>query len=393
MQIRLYGPVEVAESETVTSVGPPQRAAVLAALAADAGRHVATEVLIERVWGDAPPPRARRALHAHLTRIRHLLQQCDVRRNAAASVPRRTGGYRLDIDPGRVDLHQFRRLVDNARQPGVTDCDQGRLLGEALGLWRGEPLSGVAGEWAARTRQGWRREYQDAVLAWARVHLRTGDPAPIIGRLAESVADNPFHEPMVDVLMRALYASGRVVEALDLYTATRTRLVQELGTEPGPDLQRVHQQVLRGDLDLDEPTTVAAAVVTAPPGPPRAVATATSRVVPAQLPHDVRGFRGRADELARLDAILSAGAGPDAPVVISALAGTAGVGKTSLAVHWAHRVADRFPDGQLHLDLRGFGPSGSIVDPADVVRRFLDALGVPAADSGRPGRPGRALPQ
>src|SRR6266542_793246 len=161
--------------------------------------------------------------------------------------------------------------------------------------------------------------------------------------------------------MRALYRHGRTAEALDVYHQARTRLADALGLDPGPVLQQLHQAILRGDPL--PPTQVS-------PSPP----SMASRVAPAQLPADLATFAGRVEQLNQLDTLLSSSA---TAVVISAIAGTAGIGKTALAVHWAHRVRDRFPDGQLYANLRGFDPAGPPTPPGGVIRRFLDALGVP----------------
>jgi DNA-binding SARP family transcriptional activator/tetratricopeptide (TPR) repeat protein len=335
---------------------------MLAALAVDAGRPVTVETLIDRVWDDRPPERVRRALHAHVTRIRRMLEQAVTAGEQPARLLRRAGGYLLDIDPHGVDLHRFRRLVDRARG-AQGDPERVVLLREAIQLWRGEPLAGLGGRWAARTRQAWRQQYLDAVLAWASAELGVGNSAAVIGPLTDLVGEHPFLEPLIALLMRALYAMGRSADALDMYTATRERLVRELGTEPGSELRKVQQGILRDDLDKHEG--------------PRVKNPRPIRATPAQLPRDVRGFTGRRSELAQLDAIVPSAVEQGTPVVIGALAGTAGVGKTALAVHWAHRVRGRFPDGQLYVNLRGFDPGGSVMDPADAVRAFLDALQVP----------------
>jgi tetratricopeptide (TPR) repeat protein len=238
------------------------------------------------------------------------------------------------------------------------------LLSEAMGLWRGKPLTGVPGSWAAALRERLRQQHQEVVLEWARAHLEVGDPAAVVPVLSELVGEHPLVEPLTAALMRALHAAGRSAEALDRYTDTRKRLVEELGIDPSVELREVHQAILRG-----EPGHAGSA-------PSSAARRAT--VVPAQLPADVSGFAGRGEHLAWLDMLLS-GAATQAPaaVVISAVSGTAGVGKTALAVHWAHQVADRFPNGQLYVNLRGFDPSSSVMAPAEAVRRFLDALDVP----------------
>ncbi|MDH2423990.1 BTAD domain-containing putative transcriptional regulator [Sphaerisporangium sp. TRM90804] len=363
MEFRLLGPVEVVSSGKTFAVGPPQRCAVLAALAVDAGRQVTVETLITRVWSDRPPERARRALQAHVTRLRRVLEQAGAHGGTIAPLVRRSGGYLLGVEPERVDVHRFRLRFRQAREARRPEPERVRLLREALELWQGEALGGLTGSWVERTRQDWRREHLDAVLSWAGAELRAGDAAAVIGPLTEAARQNPFLEPLVAALMRALYVVGRSSEALDLYTATRGRLVDELGAEPGAELRRVHQGILRDDLDTN-------------PGPVPVRTSPASAVVPAQLPSDVRGFCGRGDELARLDALVRRSREQPTAVVISALTGTAGVGKTALAVHWAHRVRDRFPDGQLYVNLRGFAPEGSAMDPAEAVRGFLDALHV-----------------
>jgi hypothetical protein len=164
--------------------------------------------------------------------------------------------------------------------------------------------------------------------------------------------------------MQALHAAGRDAEAVDRYALIRRRLADELGTDPGVELRGLHQAILRGELPAAPPPDQVAA------GP----AFLTS---PAQLPADLPGFTGRQDELRHLDGLLAAAGDPPATAVVLAVSGTAGVGKTALATHWAHRVRDRFPDGQLHVNLRGFDPAGSPVTPAEAVRGFLDAFGVP----------------
>src|SRR5215468_4815380 len=232
VKFRLLGPVEMVASEQFIEVGPPQRCAVLAALAVDAARPVAVETLIDRVWGDQTPERVRRALQAHVARIRRLLEHAGAVDEQPVRLWRRSGGYLLDVKPEMVDLHLFRRLFDQARTSSA-DGERVALLREALSLWRGEPLAGLTGQWVTRTRQGWGQEHLDVVMAWASAELRIANPTPVVGRLTELVGRYPLLEPLVAVLMCALYAAGRSTDALDLYTSTRERLVEELGVEPG----------------------------------------------------------------------------------------------------------------------------------------------------------------
>ncbi|MFJ9119377.1 AfsR/SARP family transcriptional regulator [Streptomyces sp. NPDC102394] len=371
VRLRLLGPVELAVGDAAVDVGPPQRRTVLAALAVDTGRPVGVDVLVGRVWGTDPPEGARRSLYAHITRIRHACDRAADASREAVRLIRRSDGYVLQADRQQVDVHRFRHLVDRARETRVPDSERAALLGEALGLWRGEPLSGLDGPWAEQMRQAWRREQVDATIEWARAQARLGASAATIGPLSTLLDDFPLVEPLADTLMRALHDSGRDAEALQCYASMQRRLADELGTDPGTALRETHQAILRGNLPPSAPPQPTVPVPPPAPGPQRGT-------VPAQLPVAVRGFTGRHTELAQLDALLDS-ARPPAPVVISAVSGTAGVGKTTLAVHWAHRVRESFPDGQLYVNLRGFDAGGTVMDPWEAVRGFLDAFAGPAA--------------
>jgi DNA-binding SARP family transcriptional activator/tetratricopeptide (TPR) repeat protein len=367
MRVRVLGPVQLCIGDAVVEVGPPQRCVVFAALAADAGRVVTPETLIARVWGQQPPRGARRTIHTHIACIRGVLARVDAAKRGSTAVVRRRAGYVLDVDQDVVDVHRLRRLATQASDTGCTADDRMALWREAVGLWRGEPLAGLGGDWVERTREAWFGQYRDAVLGWAYAEIRAGDPTQVIDPLTQLLERYPLVEALPAMVMRSLYAAGRRTEALEHYAAASRRLEEELAEPPGAELQAVYLAVLRREPEL----------------PPPVGAQPAGTAVPAQLPADVRGFAGRADELAQLDAIatnVGDGATPGGEataVVISAIAGTAGVGKTALAVHWAHRAAKRFPDGQLYVNLRGFDPTGAVLDPADAIRGFLDALGTP----------------
>jgi len=359
--IRLLGAVEVVtDSGQAVEMGPPQRCTVLAALAVDAGRPVPVEVLLDRVWGTAIPDKARRALQAHVAHLRQSLRACTDGVLDAVEVVRRFDGYALTADRDRVDLHRFRDLVARARLSD-TVAERVWLLRQAVELWAGQPLAGLAGDWAASVRAGCLREHLDAMVAWAQAEVAVANPVVTITPLTHLLTDHPLEEPLAAALVRALHAAGHTAEALACYTTVRQRLVEQLGADPGPQLREAHQLVLRGTLEPQ----------------PDAGAPAAVPVVPRQLPPAVAPFAGRAATLATLTSLLPGPTDTGATVVISAIGGTAGVGKTALAVHWAHQVADRFPDGHLYIDLRGFGPGGQVVTPAEAVRRFLDALQVP----------------
>ncbi|ADJ45405.1 SARP family transcriptional regulator [Amycolatopsis mediterranei S699] len=349
--------MQVGEPEQRVDPGPPRQRCVLAALLVDAGRLVTWEILIDRVWGDAPPSGARHSLYSHVARVRQVLAQVTLP-DARPEVMRKSGGYRLEVDPALVDLHRFQDLVSRAHRLADSDPRKAASLRAALGLWRGEPLMGLDGPWSARTRAVWQQQHLDVSLAWAQAELAIGRADAVIGPLTELVADHPTVEPAMALLMRALSDTGRDAEALSRYATARRLLAEELGTEPGPELRDVHRTILRGQRSRSTPPSVASAAL-------------------RQLPVPARGFAGRTAELARLDVVLAEVGQPDA-VVVATLSGMAGVGKTTLALQWAHRVADRFPDGQLYLNLRGYDPGNQVVNPADALRVFLAALGVPA---------------
>jgi DNA-binding SARP family transcriptional activator/tetratricopeptide (TPR) repeat protein len=361
MRVRVLGPVRICVSDDEVEVGPRQRCMVFAALAMDAGRLVPREALIDRVWGQLPPRGAWRAVQTHIANIRGMLRRTGHDGQAPVALVRQQGGYLLEVDRDLVDVHLFRRMVARA-QGGCPSSERLSVWREAIGLWQGEPLTALSGDWAARTREHCYREYRDAVLGWAYAEIRTGDPLVAVAALTGLVERYPLDEALPAMLMRALYATGRRTDALDCYAVTRRRLDEELAERPGPELHAVYQAVLRREVE--------------PPPPPGVVGAGVA--VPAQLPADAQGFAGRVEQLAELDARAGAVGGHGSAVVVVAIAGTAGVGKTALAVHWAHRSAGRFPDGQLYVNLRGFDSTASIVDPADAVRGFLEALRVPA---------------
>ncbi|MGW4465922.1 AfsR/SARP family transcriptional regulator [Micromonospora sp. NPDC004704] len=353
MELRLLGPVEVWTDGGLLDAGPPRQRAVLAALAVDVGRTVSTDALMGRLWGTAPPQRGRHTLHVYIARIRQLLARAD----APATLVRRSGGYLLETEAGRVDVHRFEALVAQAATARLPDDRRALLLRQALRLWRGEALADLSGDWVDQVRQTWQRRHLDAVLSWARAELRIGNPDGVIGQLTELTAAHPLVEPLSATLMRALVAAGRGAEALDHYSLVRGRLADELGADPGPELRDLHRAILRGTIG-----TAAPANAPMSPAPAR----------PAQLPADLPDFVGRAALVTRLVATLRPSGGNPA---VAAITGMAGVGKTSLALHVAHLLRTDYPDGQLFADLRGI--QAEPVDPIRVVGAFLRALGVP----------------
>src|SRR5512142_1352705 len=247
VEFQLLGAVQVYVAGRPVHPGPPQQRLVVAALAADAGRPVTPEVLIERVW-DEPTAGSRRILHVVLSRIRKLIDEASASGPAPARVVRRAGGYVLDVEPDRVDIHRFRRLAGEAGRRDLAPDRRVELLRQALAGWQGEPLAGLPGRWAAQTREGWRRLRLDTAIAWAQAEIGVANAAAAIEPITELVAANPFDESLLAVLMQAMAAAGRRADALLEYDRGRRRLADELGIDPGPALRAVHQTILREGL-------------------------------------------------------------------------------------------------------------------------------------------------
>ncbi|GIJ44389.1 SARP family transcriptional regulator [Virgisporangium aliadipatigenens] len=343
LECRVLGPVEVRVDGRPVDVGHARQCCVLVALLADAGRCVPPERLAHRVWGDEPPPRARNLLSGYVSRLR---------KTTGIDVAREGTGYVVRVD--EFDLSRFDTLLARAR----AEADLARY-DEALALWRGEPFAGLDTPWIRAWREALTARRFAAELDRTDLVLAEGGHAEVVDRLAARITAHPLDERLTGQYMLALYRCGRQADALRAYERLRHDLAEELGADPGPALRRLHRGMLRADPGVDPHTLP----------------------VPRQLPAAPRGFAGRTRELAALDAIAAAGAAGDAVEtsggVVCVVSGSAGVGKTTLAVRWAHRVADRFVDGQLHVDLRGFDTREAVA-PDEAVRGFLEALGVAA---------------
>ncbi|HEU5475650.1 MAG TPA: BTAD domain-containing putative transcriptional regulator [Actinophytocola sp.] len=352
MDLRLLGSVDARHAGAVVEVGPDRQRCVLVALVADANRVISAEELIDRVWGENLPLRCRGTLRTYLSRLRQVL-------DPDAEIGRRAGGYLLTIDPLAVDLHRFRALVRRASAT-ERDADALALLDEALGLWRGEAFAGLDTPWINTLRDAVAAERRSAELDRIDLRLRLGDHNTLAAELSGQVAERPLDERLAGQYMLALYRAGRQADALLHYGEVRRRLGDALGADPTPQLAALHRQILAADPALRLTHTAA---------PPAGLAW---RPVPRQLPPAPGRLSGRRRELARIDEVLSGGG----PGTIAIISGVGGVGKTWLVLHWAHRNAHRFPDGQLFVDLRGFAPDGEPMRTELAVRAFLDALGV-----------------
>ncbi|WP_125680934.1 BTAD domain-containing putative transcriptional regulator [Amycolatopsis sp. WAC 04182] len=351
VEFAVLGDVRVRIDGQDLDIGHARQRSVLAVLLAEAGRKVTAGQLVDRVWGERAPLRARNALYSYLFRLRTALRDI-----AGFDIAHRGGGYVLQVDVDTVDLHLFHSLLGQAReaaegQPALA------LFDRALRLWRGVPFDELDSPWLASVRDRLQKERFAAQVRRQDIALNLGMHAELLAELTTATTANPFDERLAGQLMLALYRCGRRAEALTQYRTFHARLVAEIGVEPGDQLRRLQQQMLASQV----------------PPPPAAQQTAQApEPVPQQLPAASPWFISRTRELGLLDNALKAAAG----VVL--VTGTGGSGKTSLALHWAHREAGRFPDGQLYVNLRGFDQVGRPLSPDDVLHGFLEALGVPA---------------
>jgi len=329
---------------------------VLAILLLTPRTIVPAGALIERLWDAEPPPKAREGLSVYVTRLRASLRDAA---DGGVRLAGRASGYVLDVDPEEVDLHRFRRLrrqADALIASGDND-HAAMLLREADGLWRGQALAGIRGDWVARMRNSLEEERRAAILQRVECELDLGRHADLVGELHGLLAQYPLDETFVAHQMTALYWSGRPGDALSLYRETRSRLVDEQGAEPGPVLSELHQRILRRDPQL------AVRLASRPPG-------RVSR--PDTLPPETVEFVGRSAEVELL-----AGGHGDAPQ-ISVIEGMPGVGKTALAVHTARTVADQYPDGIFYLNFHTHDSGSPSLDSAEALYRLLRMLSVPA---------------
>ncbi len=359
----LLGPLMVRPGEVAVPVPRGKQRAVLAALLLNGNQVVSVDELAETLWGAGPPPSARVTIQNNVMRLRRALGGEDAGR--IVTQPR---GYCIRVADDELDVTRCEALLEGARaamRDGSWDVAADRARA-ALGLWRGKPLADVESDLLA-SREVPRLEelrlHTQEMRIDADLHL--GRHGEIIGELRQLVVGHPLRERLHAQLMLALYRDGRQAEALAVYSSARQILVGELGAEPGSELQEVHRRILTADPALAGPGEVA---------------VISGAGIPRELPAGVRHFTGRGRELAALTRLLNTADG-QAPgmVVISAIGGTAGVGKTALAVHWAHQVAGRFPDGQLYVDLRGYDPDQPM-PAAEALAGFLRALGVASQD-------------
>ena len=387
LRIQLLGPIRAWRGEHELELGGPRRRAVLGMLAMRASQAVSRSELIDGLWAEDPPDSAVNSVHVYVAGLRRVLEPDRAHRAPGRVLAASGPGYLLRLESGQVDAAALDHHLAQARGSLAGDDLAGaaRSLDAAQGLWQGAPLAGIPGPWADIERVRLDELRLTGIEQRVEVMLAMGGHHQAVAQLAGLIREHPLREMFRRQFMMALYRCGRQADALAEFAAARRVLAGELGIEPGPELRRLHQQILSADTALDRPAAHGTVAGPGHPALPRPFQTAR---IPRELPADVDAFTGRAGELAELDRQLTAwnqavhqgpqNAGP-AAVVISAVAGSAGVGKTALAARWAHRVRDAFPDGQLYVNLRGYDP-GEPVAAADALAGFLRTLGVAGQD-------------
>jgi DNA-binding SARP family transcriptional activator len=374
LRFEVLGPLRAWRGGAPLKLGPVKRQAVLAALLLRQGAVVSHERLLDAVWGEEPPAGGHKVLPTHVNSLRRVLDP-EGTPPAESVIRSGKGWYCFVVEEVRLDTADLDERGDEALRTVASGdlATAAAQLSAAIGLFRGEALAGLPGPFAQEERQRLeerRRTFRLERLKCLVLLGRFGDALDDLSGLSASSMADRYDESLTALRMRALYGRGRQAEALRTYEDLRVRLRDELGADPGEELRRVHEAVLhQDDAFLLRP-------------PPPVLSAPRERVVPAELPHDTPGFAGRTGELDRLHSLLAPARtqGTANTVVISAIGGAAGIGKTALAVHWAHQVRGRFPDGQLYVNLHGFDHDRQPLEPGEALELLLRSLGLAASE-------------
>ncbi|MEV6282699.1 BTAD domain-containing putative transcriptional regulator [Kribbella sp. NPDC051770] len=390
LRFAVLGPVRAWRGDRELKLGPPQQRAVLAVLLLRENAQVSVSDIIDALWADDMPSSAEHVIRSYIYRLRKVLGAVDsadvgssggVGSSVIASVGH---GYLLATGPDSLDLATFREGLSSAQEAtrAGEHAKAVMLLDDALGLWRGSALAGVPGEFAETQRIHLDQLRLTALEAKAVAQVEAGAYGDAEVLLDQLTAEHPLNERFRELRMLALYRYGRQSDALNVYRQTQDLLAEELGVDPGPGLRALHERILRGDPTLLPSRPFVAPVVPEEREPEEAAGAVVVQeqvdgaVRPVQLPAGLRGFVGRQGELKRAEGFLECD--ETEPVVV--VTGMAGVGKTAFAVHWAHRIADRFPDGQIYLNLRGFDPARPTLTVQEALTALFDSLGVRASN-------------
>ncbi|MFI9383700.1 BTAD domain-containing putative transcriptional regulator [Kutzneria sp. NPDC052558] len=364
----MLGPIEVRAGGRRLSIGGPRQKKLLAVLLLNANRSLTLDRLVAELW-EEPPSSVRQQVHNSVGSLRRALAPA----GSGLTLLTTDAGYQLNVAPASTDVEQFRGFVARAKEADAAGEAERAIadLRSALGLWRGEALAGLEGRSITAAAAGLEEERLTAIEHLTASQLRAGDHAAVVAKLRDLVAEHPLRESFRADLMSALHRSGRPAEALAVYDEGRRLMAEEFGLDPGPRLR-----ALFADILADSGETDTAADTTAEAAPEVPVEDVEPTATKCFLPNDTRDFSGRAAELGQFTAEMQRSL-PSA-LVISAIDGMGGVGKTTLAVHLVHGIADEFPDGQYFIDLRGFSLGQDPVPPEQALDSLLRDCGVPA---------------
>lgn len=395
--VRLLGRLEIGAADgAVAPVAQPRQRVLLGLLATARGRAVSADALVDGLWGEEWSRERERNLHSQVSALRRRLAEADPG-SGASRIERSAGGYRLAAADDDLDTGLFCRFAHDGREAARAGDAAGAAatFGRGLGLWRGPALADAAPLCARLAAEAASLEEMRAgvVEERAECHLALGRHLEAVGELSELAAEHPGRERLTSLLMVALWRCGRRGDALAAFDRTRRALAEELGLDPGPHLREVQALVLADDPSLAGATVPGGDSASVQPVAPAAAGRDAVRgsghtrerphAIPRQLPAGAGYFAGRIRELKALDELVDQVTTPDDParpagLAVTGITGMAGVGKTALAVQWARTVADRFPDGQLFVDLRGYDADAAPLTAQDVMVSFLVALGIPA---------------
>ncbi|MGW3076426.1 AfsR/SARP family transcriptional regulator [Kitasatospora sp. NPDC001132] len=371
LRFAVLGPLRGWRDGGELALGSPQQRSLLLALLLRANHPVSAGQLVDDLWGEEPPAKPSAVIRTYVHRLRRVLGP-----DAPSTL---SGGYLLTVDAGALDTHRLEELVGEAKalRAAGEHARAAAALRSALALWQGEPMAALPGPYAERQRGEWAERRVTVLESCLAAEVEAGPSGEVVAELTAVTAEHPLRERFCELLMLALYRTGRQAEALGAYRATDRRLREQLGVSAGPGLRELQRRILAADAALLAPapprpaaTTGATAAATGATTAPRPPYRAPVR--PTQVPADLADFTGRETQTEALRAVLLA----PRTVPVAVVAGLGGVGKTALAVHVAHGLAADFPDGQLYLDLHG--ADGRPTRPEEVLGVFLRSLGVPA---------------
>ena len=374
LDLRLLGPMRLLADGAPVAFRPLRPRYLVAVLALHANLTVSVDRIVAALWRE-PPVSARQQVYNVVAMARRALALA----GDDARIERVGSGYQLAVGARRIDVLRFRHGIELARRAeGRGESAQAiRLLESALGEWSGPALADFDGELFENTATLLSDQRLEALERLSGLLIAAGEPGTAVKRLTPAVAEHPYRELLRALLMRALYLTGRQTDALALFEEGRRVLSEEFGVDPGPDLREAHRLVLRGGRAFSRALGTSHAGAAGAEADPRQPRTRP----PCQLPADARILVGREREKAELMALAEPAADGDGrgSVVVLAVDGMGGVGKSTLAVHVAHSLRARYPDGQFYIDLHGHTPGLNPVEPADALRHFLQELGVQAA--------------